>query len=137
MQHEHTNSQAEMHSLHIGLCCVYGHQNHLSLNSEVTTISFQLQGHIHQLGWEGLQCVVGVQSGLCALGCNRELGWEAATERMLDAGTIRASEWPGPLASAQESVLWSMYNFALGTYPLFPSVRAAALRTPGISSVCC
>ena len=48
------------------------------------------------------------------VGCGRELGWEAATERMLDAGMIRANEWPGPIATAQESVLWSMYNFALG-----------------------
>ena len=53
-----------------------------------------------------------------APGCVRELGWEAATERMLDAGTIRANEWPGPLATAQESVLWSMYNFALGAHAL-------------------
>ena len=56
MQHEHTNSQAEMHSLHIGFCCVCGHQNHLSLNSEVTTISFQLQGTY--TNWGGRVCSV-------------------------------------------------------------------------------
>ena len=46
---------------------------------------------------------------------------------MLDAGTIRANEWPGPLATAQESVLWSMYNFALGAPPWIPAYRASCL----------
>ena len=46
----------------------------------------------------------------------RELGWEAATERMLDAGSIGAHEWPGPLSTAQEAMAWSLYNSVTGTF---------------------
>ena len=58
-----------------------------------------------------LPCRTGADArpGLC-----RELGWEAATERMLDAGTIRAGEWPGPFSTAQEAMLWSVYNSFIG-----------------------
>ena len=45
----------------------------------------------------------------------RELGWEAATERMLDAGSIGATEWPGPISTAQEAMAWSLYNSVTGT----------------------
>ena len=48
----------------------------------------------------------------CLLG--RELGWEAATERMLDAGSIGANEWPGPISTAQEAMAWSLYNSVTG-----------------------
>ena len=44
----------------------------------------------------------------------RELGWEAATERMLDAGSIAANEWPGPISTAQEAMAWSLYNSVTG-----------------------
>jgi hypothetical protein len=44
----------------------------------------------------------------------RELGWEAATERMLDAGSIGAHEWPGPLSTAQEAMAWTLYNSVTG-----------------------
>lgn len=52
--------------------------------------------------------------------CCRGLGWEAATERMLDAGTIHANEWPGAFSTAQEAMLWSVYNSFIGghTIPL-------------------
>jgi len=57
-----------------------------------------------------------------ALVC-RNLGWEAATERMLDAGSIEAHEWPGNLSTTQERMLWSMYNTVMGApfvLPPFP-----------------
>ena len=50
-----------------------------------------------------------IRSVLC-----RELGWEAATERMLTAGTIGAKEWPGPISTAQEAMAWSLYNSVTG-----------------------
>ncbi len=51
----------------------------------------------------------GIRSVLC-----RELGWGAATERMLTAGTIGANEWPGPISTAQEAMAWSLYNSVTG-----------------------
>ena len=50
---------------------------------------------------------------VCPSAC-RELGWEAATERMLDAGYIGAKEWPGPISTAQEAMAWSLYNSVTG-----------------------
>lgn len=51
----------------------------------------------------------------------RELGWEAATERMLDAGSIAANEWPGPISTAQEAMAWSLYNSVTGVQSMCSS----------------
>lgn len=54
----------------------------------------------------------------------RNLGWEAATERMLDAGSIEAHEWPGNFSTAQERMLWSMYNSVMGAPPSSPHITS-------------
>ncbi len=59
---------------------------------------------------------------------DRELGWEAATERMLDAGSIGAHEWPGPISTAQEGMAWSLYNSVTG--------MAACPHCPQASNIC-
>ncbi|CAL8467905.1 g7443 [Coccomyxa elongata] len=56
----------------------------------------------------------------------RNLGWEAATERMLDAGCIEAHEWPSSIATAQERMLWSMYNSVMGMEPVRMAINAGA-----------
>ena len=33
---------------------------------------------------------------------------------MLDAGSIGANEWPGPISTAQEAMAWSLYNSVTG-----------------------
>ena len=47
-------------------------------------------------------------------GC-RELSWEAATERMLDAAELQAGDWPKAASKVAEATLFSAYNAALGT----------------------
>lgn len=37
---------------------------------------------------------------------------------MLDAGCIEAHEWPSSIATAQERMLWSMYNSVMGAAPV-------------------
>ena len=44
----------------------------------------------------------------------RRLGWEAATERCLDAASIGEDEWPTRMSAAQESLLWGTYNTFTG-----------------------
>ncbi|KAK9909832.1 hypothetical protein WJX75_008162 [Coccomyxa subellipsoidea] len=56
----------------------------------------------------------------------RNLGWEAATERMLDAGSIEAHEWPGNFSTAQERMLWSMYNSVMGIEGVRMAINAGA-----------
>lgn len=45
----------------------------------------------------------------------RELSWEAATERMLDAAELRPEDWPRAASKLAEATLFSAYNAALGT----------------------
>ena len=45
----------------------------------------------------------------------RELSWEAATERMLDAAELQAGDWPKAASKVAEATLFSAYNAALGT----------------------
>ena len=45
----------------------------------------------------------------------RELSWEAATERMLDAAELRPEDWPRAASKVAEATLFSAYNAALGT----------------------
>ena len=51
----------------------------------------------------------------CLLEC-RELSWEAATERMLDAAELRPEDWPKAASKVAEATLFSAYNAALGTF---------------------
>ncbi|KAL3142245.1 hypothetical protein ABBQ38_002589 [Trebouxia sp. C0009 RCD-2024] len=48
----------------------------------------------------------------------RELSWEAATERMLDAAELQAGDWPKAASKVAEATLFSAYNAALGLEPL-------------------
>ena len=45
---------------------------------------------------------------------DRELSWEAATERMLDAAELQPGEWPNAASKVAEATLFSAYNAALG-----------------------
>jgi len=47
--------------------------------------------------------------------CCRELSWEAATERMLDAAEMGPGDWPKAATKVAEATLFSAYNAALGT----------------------
>ena len=47
------------------------------------------------------------------LGC-RELSWEAATERMMDAAELGPNDWPKTASKVAEATLFSAYNTALG-----------------------
>lgn len=47
--------------------------------------------------------------------CGRELSWEAATERMLDAAEMGPGDWPKAATKVAEATLFSAYNAALGT----------------------
>ena len=38
----------------------------------------------------------------------RRLTWEAATQRLLGAATIRAEEWPSTATSLSDTVAWSV-----------------------------
>ena len=49
----------------------------------------------------------------------RSLGWESATERLLDAAEMQESDWPSnsllsKTAGAPRAVLWTVWNFLLG-----------------------
>ena len=46
--------------------------------------------------------------------CCRELSWEAATERMLDAAEMGPGDWPKAATKVAEATLFSAYNAALG-----------------------
>ncbi|KAK9845807.1 hypothetical protein WJX81_002889 [Elliptochloris bilobata] len=56
----------------------------------------------------------------------RRLGWEAATERCLDAASIGEHEWPTRLSGAQEALLWGTYNTFTGLEPVRLAVCAGA-----------
>ena len=61
-----------------------------------------------------LREVIHPVSGCDRCDWRRRLGWEAATERCLDAGSIGEDEWPTRLSAAQEAVLWGTYNTFTG-----------------------
>lgn len=44
----------------------------------------------------------------------RDLGWEAATERLLEAAEVPAREWPSSVATAGNAALWSVWNTITG-----------------------
>jgi len=46
--------------------------------------------------------------------CHRELGWEAATERFLEAAEIGPKEWPGLATELLEGILWGVYKTFTG-----------------------
>lgn len=48
----------------------------------------------------------------------RELSWEAATERMIDAAELGPNDWPKAASKVAEATLFSAYNTALGLEPL-------------------
>lgn len=61
----------------------------------------------------------------------RELSWEAATERMLDAAELQAGDWPKAASKVAEATLFSAYNAALGIC----CIQASACNTCTCSKV--
>ena len=57
--------------------------------------------------------------------CCRELSWEAATERMLDAAEIGPGDWPKAATKVAEATLFFAYNAALGM-PRFRQLSCCA-----------
>ena len=55
-----------------------------------------------------------VKSKKCCCSPYRQLSWEAATERMLDAAEMGPNDWPKTATKVAESTLFSAYNAALG-----------------------
>ena len=46
--------------------------------------------------------------------CCRKLGWEAATERLLDVGSMAADEWPSAMEQRYAYTLWRMFRSLVG-----------------------
>eukprot|EP00884_Botryococcus_braunii_P010407 jgi/Botrbrau1/19368/Bobra.0338s0003.1 len=44
----------------------------------------------------------------------KRLTWHAATKRLIQASKIKEDEWPHPISSAQEAILWRLYNTIIG-----------------------
>jgi hypothetical protein len=65
-------------------------------------------------GGHGARCGTRCSRLRAAHGARRRLGWEAATERCLDAASIGESEWPTSRTAAQDSLLWGTYNMFTG-----------------------
>lgn len=59
----------------------------------------------------------------------RELSWEAATERMLDAAELRSGDWPKAASKVAEATLFSAYNAALGNRLLTVVQHAVIVHT--------
>jgi len=51
----------------------------------------------------------------------RKLGWEAATERLLDVGSMAADEWPTAMEQRYAYTLWRMFRSVVG----FTALREA------------
>ena len=60
----------------------------------------------------------------------RELGWEAATDRMLHAAELGPGDWPTAASKVAEATLFSAYNAALGI-PLLLLFLDMNLRSSG------
>lgn len=45
----------------------------------------------------------------------RQLGWEAATERFIEAAEIKPQQWPSLPAEIVEGTLWGIYRTFTGT----------------------
>ena len=63
----------------------------------------------------------------------RQLGWEAATERLLEAAEIRPQQHCGRIARVSEFSLWALYRWFLGEYsaglkPAQPALDMLPLR---------
>ncbi len=86
-------------------CCLPQSDNYLSTSQCVHTCFLLLQNGLCTAHW----------STASRLYCCRELSWEAATERMLDAAEMGPGDWPKAATKVAEATLFSAYNAALGT----------------------
>lgn len=66
----------------------------------------------------------------------RKLSWEAATERLLDVGSIKADEWPSAAERRYTAALWRMFRSIVGEYTGEQWRIVCALQGPDSRVLC-
>ena len=61
--------------------------------------------------------ILSLEKALCFF--SRQLGWEAATERFIEAAEIKPQQWPSLPAEIAEGTLWGIYKTLTGATPPF------------------